>query len=108
VEVDSAGGDGIGLIQQERGEGRYGPILTANVRVRSNVITFYGCKGETGAVADWRSDLLFAGGNDFEENIYRITCPESKHWAWNGQLLDWNQFRSAGLEKNGGLEILSR
>lgn len=95
-------GNGITLVQQNRGNGRYGPFLMTNVYVHHNVITYKGPAGKSGAGADLNGTPLFSGSNRFDHNIYRMTTPGDR-WHWNRGFSNWSAFRSLGQELNGSL-----
>jgi parallel beta-helix repeat protein len=77
--------DGIAGIQQERGDGPFGPRILANVSVYDNTIRMQG--GQTGVVEDNGSDFVFADGNiDFRNNIYLDVS--GRRYAWDGRALD--------------------
>ena len=102
VVVAAEGGDGIALIQQDRGGSEIGPYITVNNRVYNNEITYLGSVGESGAVADYREASMLSGGNSFNFNTHRVRNPNRQHWAW-GEFLSWQAFLSAGQEPNGQL-----
>jgi parallel beta-helix repeat protein len=104
VEVDAAGGDGIALIQQNRGSwGRYGPFLVTNTRVHHNTITFFGTVGQHGGGADFSLQTLFGITNRFDYNTYRLANPSGAHFVWATGTTNWNGFRAQGHEANGTL-----
>ena len=76
VVVSGEGGNGIGLIQQSRGNGTgpgYGPHLTLNNSVVGNRIVFLTSHGRLGGVADFEAVPFFRrGGNTFEANQYLV------------------------------------
>lgn len=106
VVVSAAGGDGIALIQQDRGGSEVGPYITVNNRVYNNQITYLGAVGQSGAVADFDQDGMLAGGNTFNFNVHRVANPNRRHWAWGG-FLNWNGFKASGQEGDGALVSLT-
>src|ERR1035441_2262265 len=52
VQVASGGGNGIALINQNRGRGPLGPWVAANNYVHDNTITYMGASGVSGIVDD--------------------------------------------------------
>lgn len=96
--VDAAGGNGITLIDQERGTGRFGPRRLAAVTVGDNLIVYLGGAGVSGMAGDGsrampQSTILF------DRNTY-IAPGANPRWSW-GSLRAWEEFRSMGQETNG-------
>jgi len=103
--LSSQAGNGIGLIQQNRGTGSYGEWLTQNVHVHDNTVdqsnpayvdsngNLYGL---TGAVQDVGSNAIFASRNNtFQNNTY-ILGNNSQGFVWNGLWLSLSQWQAAG------------
>lgn len=103
VTVAATGGDGICLIQQNRGNGKYGPYLITNTRVANNSITFLGRVGSHGAGADYSAYTLFGGTNKFEGNNYYAADKSFAHFYWNGKLLNWSGFTGQGQDLAGAM-----
>lgn len=102
VVVAAEGGDGIVLIQQDRGGSNVGPYNTANNRIYNNEITYLGAVGQSGAVADFDENALLTSGNSFNFNTHRVSNPNRRHWAW-GDFLTWDEFLQSGQEPDGAL-----
>ncbi|MBI1356919.1 MAG: hypothetical protein GC160_21475 [Acidobacteria bacterium] len=102
VVVAAEGGDGIALIQQDRGGSQLGSYVTRNNSVHDNDITYLGGRGQSGAVADYRESSMLFGGNSFDSNVHRVVNAQRQHWAW-GPSVNWTGFRAAGQEQNGAL-----
>jgi hypothetical protein len=98
-------GNGIGLIQQDRGAGRLGPWVTTGNRVSGNVvISMLPGSGRSGAVADHDHDGLWNGGNVFAGNIYHVTDTGGPYWAWREGYLRWAEYRArSGQDADGML-----
>jgi hypothetical protein len=111
VEVARGYGDGIILLQQDRGDGRYGERRTSGNRVRDNLIVYRGNNGISGAAGDYANDALFSAGNLFNHNRYRAIDIDHAHWAWGeaikhrARYRTWQQWRAAGQEPDGELDI---
>ena len=98
VIVPAEGGDGIGVVEQSRGDGPLGVYLSRDVVVTGNEITYLGTRGNSG----------FAGNCDamesvsFDGNTYRASTEylELTRFEWCG-LLTWEQFLEAGQEATG-------
>ncbi len=97
VFVSALGGNGISLIQQLRGTGRYGPWKTRKNYVHNNDITYEG-EGMSGAVADDDESGMLSGGNRFDSNTYHFAA-DNVRWYW-GDEMDLAGMRAAGQERN--------
>lgn len=103
----TGGGNGIGLIQQDRGDGAHGPYVTAGNAVHDNLLIAPAADaGAFGAVADSDEAALLAAGNSFDHNEYRVTSAADDHWVW-GEYYDWESYRAAsGQDANSTLVLL--
>src|SRR5262249_21042575 len=90
-------GNGIGIIQQDRGTGAYGPHIAANNYVHHNSITHrQSATGLNGEVADFQPDALVSvQNNQFDYNSYHVTDVSAHHWLWGGSQ-DWNGMHGMG------------
>ena len=93
VETGQNYGEGITMIQQDRGSGAYGPYLVRNNYVHDNHITYLGSFGLTGAAADFASDLLFSSNNRFDFNHYYAPVADGHHWVWDDAMRTWTEFK---------------
>ena len=93
--VDTGGvGNGITLIQQDRGRGAYGRHDTVGNTVHHNRIVAPGhAAGASGAIADFAPARLAAGGNRFEHNVYVVPSGRDDRWAWVDGFYDWATYR---------------
>ena len=107
VTIAATGGDGICMIQQNRGNGKYGAYLIKNARVANNAITFLGQVGHHGGGADYSADTLFGGTNKFEGNTYYVPNKSHAYFYWKGKLLNWSGFRGEGQDLTGAMLDLS-
>ena len=91
--------DGIMLIQQPRGSGRYGPYLVQNVHVHDNTIRMR--EGWSGAVQDGGDNAIFTSRNNrFENNTYHLGSG-IRYFAWmNGERTE-SEWRSFGQDVTG-------
>ena len=105
VVIDQNGGDGIGIINQNRGEGAYGPRVSQDNYVHDNEIIFLAERGSTGTVDDTSSKTACtsSSNNRFDHNTYHVPSLTHKRWVWCSNL-DWNGFRSKGQEANGKID----
>jgi hypothetical protein len=104
VEVAGDTGNGISIISQNRGSGKYGPYIPQGNYIHHNKIIFRRSpQGCSGAVAEYAADVVYSsGGNRFDFNTYYVTDLNASHWRWNGYK-NWNTLRTAGHERNGTL-----
>jgi parallel beta-helix repeat protein len=100
VEVPVGGGNGIAVINQNRGSGALGPWVGGNDTVLDNTIYYDGTNGVTGFVDDTQSVSTL--NNTFDSNKYVLTGggPQTPHWIlFNG--IQWGAFQAAGMELHG-------
>lgn len=105
VEVPADRGNGIGIIQQNRGAGAYGPHLAANNYVHNNSVVYRGSpNGTSGVVGDYNQESLLRGENNrFDYNTYRVTDASAAHWMWGG-FETWEGMRKLGQELHGHMQ----
>lgn len=103
VEVASPKGNGIFLLQQNRGSGAYGVYVTVNNYVHHNEIVYKGTNGASGASADYDPDTMYSGNNRFDRNGYRGPALNLSRWEWKGRG-DWQSFRNQGQDVNGWIQ----
>jgi hypothetical protein len=98
-------GNGIGIIQQDRGTGAYGPHLAMNNYVHDNSITLRQTStGLNGEVADFQANTLVSSqNNQFDRNAYHVTDMSAQYWLW-GVSQDWNGMHGMGQELSGTLD----
>ncbi len=104
----SAGGCGIVLIDQNRKNDNGRIYKTRGNRIYDNVTDFKTspCAGGTSDVAPHEENygIISSGGNSFDSNRYTIgSQSEPARFVWERDVLDWNGFRSRGLERQGSL-----
>ena len=105
VEVLPGAGNGIGIIYQKRGEGRYGPFLAQNNRIHGNVIRHLGDHGVTGLVADFDKQWFRTKSNNmFDANKYIVPTAHRPYWFAYEGYQDLGEVRKVGFERNGTLE----
>jgi hypothetical protein len=99
VEVPAGGGNGIVIINQERGSGTLGPWVAANNYVHDNTIINLGDQGKSG-MADSSAGRL-AVGNRFDRNHYILHDNAIvRHWVWL-DMAHWRDLQAAGQEVHG-------
>ena len=90
--------NGITGIQQDRGDGPYGPRLLTNLYVHDNTLTLGG--GHVGIVEDVGDDAVFTdGANRFEANTYIDV--DGRNYRWDDRRLDRNGWMEAGQDVDG-------
>lgn len=102
VTVAPSGGNGIALIQQDRGVGPYGPYLTRNNRIYDNTITYEGERGMSGQVSDHDEKGFQERNNRFDGNLYRFRSNPLR-WFWEEEI-EWTALQAAGQEARGRIE----
>ncbi len=100
VEVPAGGGNGIALINQNRGSGTMGPWVTANDKVYNNTITYLGPGGASGIADDTGGNTAVGNSFDADRYILKTGSTSAVHWKWFSGM-DWSAFQAAGEEKNG-------
>ena len=93
--------DGIAGIQQERGEGPFGPRILQDVSIHNNTIRMV--EGQTGVVEDIGSDEVFTDRNIvFAANTYIDLT--GRRFAWDGRTLDRDAWLAAGQDRGARWE----
>jgi hypothetical protein len=107
VIVPETGGNAIGLIEQERGSGLFGPYIVKNVHVHDNKIAFISPSGKVGATQDSGDTSIFSGERDntFYDNAYYVTDRDAMHWFWNDQDLTISELIQLYGQESGSLLI---
>ena len=100
----TGGGNGISLVQQDRG-----PYITVNNRVHANTLfSATPDHGASGALADHDLEGLRAGNNRFYGNLYRVRNAEDEHWAWVDGFRGWAEHqRRSGQDSGSRVEIVN-
>ncbi len=79
--IDASGGlNGIALIQQDRGDGAFGPHDTTGNTIYGNVIVSKSGITLNGGVADSDENVLLNGDNAFYDNDYYME--DGDFWRW--------------------------
>ena len=101
------GGDGnaIGIVNQNRGIGPWGPREALNNYVHHNtIVNEQSPHGDSGLVADWDAQNILANGNNrFDYNTYHVSDVNQWQWAW-GWGMQWPGFQAAGQEPHGTVD----
>jgi len=102
VVVDAREGNGIGIINQYRGSGEYGPWRSYNNHVYDNLIVYTGSNGVSGIASDYDIERFWQESNNrFDRNTYYVINTGYSHWRWQDRVYNWNNFRAQGPEANG-------
>lgn len=102
VTVAASGGDGIGVINQNRGSGNFGTYRSENVVVQNNDVTYLGKVGQSGVADDTNGtpSCRAAANVTFEGNTYAVGDTGTRHWFWCTDL-DWAGMQNRGSESQG-------
>jgi Right handed beta helix region len=101
----TGGGNGISLIQQDRGSGAYGPHTTKNNHVHHNHIISTN-DGASGAIADFAPEAMKGGNNRFNFNTYVVGSRMQDSWAWVDGFYDWSTYRQkSGQDANSKIVL---
>ena len=104
VDASAAFGNGIGIIQQNRGNGAYGPHISANNFVYGNSITLRSAQALSGEVADFNEPTMVSTQNNwFDYNSYHVVDPTATHWKW-GDYESWDGMHQMGQELHGSMD----
>lgn len=98
VEVPARGGNGISIINQNRGDGAYGPHIASNNRVHDNTVTYTGKSGASGFVDD--TGNRSSNGNVFDYDHYIVTDGGTTHWSWF-TWKTWSELQAVPQETHG-------
>lgn len=106
VEVAADYGNGIGVIHQKRGDGKYGPYVSMNNYVHDNRIIHLGVHGRSGFAVDYERDWFFTKGNNrFDDNTYVVPNREGRYWMLRDGNRDWKGVQAAKMEQDGRLVV---
>lgn len=98
ANVVSENGNGIAGIQQERGDGEFGPHLLAGLHVYDNTVRLG--SGRMGIVEDTGDSAVFTErGNRFESNTY--VGPTGGNYLWKNSRLDKSGWIANGQDTDG-------
>lgn len=93
-------GNGISVIHQERGEGKYGPRVAHNNSIHDNTVVFLGRKGAGGIVADYDTDAFWKDNNNiFRSNKYFGVMPNRPFWNLDERNRLWSYVVEHGKDQ---------
>jgi hypothetical protein len=102
-QIDTRGGceNGIVVIQQNRGSGKFGVYTGQNNYVHDNVVIHGNSVGRNGVAAEYDQASALAT-NRFDHNTYHVTNLNDAHFVWSYyDWINWNTFKSKGQEITG-------
>jgi len=106
--VITAAGNGISLIQQNRGSGKFGSHATDNNFIHDNtIISRHPDAGAWGAIADYDLASMEAANNRFQNNTYEVTSGADDHWAWVDRFYNWKAYRKKSGQDSTSTLIVS-
>ena len=109
IEVPATYGNGIGIVQQKRGDGEYGPRISINNNIHDNRIIYLGTRGRSGMAADYDPAIFKREGNNrFDSNTYVVPHDIRSYIEVEGELRPWDEVQKRGYEINGRVDIDSR
>ena len=92
----TGGGNGIVLIQQNRGSGAYGTYTTTGNQIHDNIIVDHDGNGSIGGFADYNPSGMLNGGNTWSNNQYFMSDGGDR-FEWVGAKT-FAQFKAATHE----------
>ena len=106
VEIAPNFGNGITIIHQDRGSGRYGQYDTKNNHIHSNKVIHLGKYGRNGWITDFDYEWFEKEANNrFDRNAYVVPSADIKAWAIHDRWRTWEYAREHGMEANGTLVV---
>jgi hypothetical protein len=97
--------NGINVINQNRGSGKYGPHQISNVSIHNNTVTMKNDAGFNGGGADYNASTLW-NGTKFDYNTYHMPNTNANRFEWGGSWRNWNSFRSWGQDIHGSADTV--
>ena len=92
----TGGGNGIVMIQQNRGSGTFGTYTTTGNQIHDNIIVDHDGEGYIGGVADYNQSGMLSGGNIWSNNQYFMPDGGDR-FEWGGSKT-FTQFKGAAHE----------
>lgn len=109
VELGTKFGNGISVINQERGEGRHGPWLSMNNKVFNNTIIHLAPRGANGVVADYMREWFDKEANNvFESNTYVVPDLDRNYLIFEDDGKRFNELPAVGMETKAKVELATR
>jgi len=101
VVMSERGGNGIVIVQQDRGAGDLGAYEARGNHVHNNIIIHLSDAGETGGATDAQFEDWFWTENHYDNNNYYAPFKSLSLWGWVRPGLQWNDLEEVGIESNG-------
>ncbi len=102
VEVRADFGNGIAVINQKRGEGRYGPRMAKNNFIHNNTIIHLGASGLNGMVADYGREWFDEkSGNVFDQNTYVVPHDRRGYFEIKNNRAKFSNLPNLAMEQKG-------
>lgn len=102
IQTPATGGNGIGIIQQNRGSGVYGLYLAINNTIHNNTVVLLHFSDSNGAVADYNQAAMLTGNNTFDYDSYHALSTYGDNFLWGASnFLMYPGFQQAGQELHG-------
>jgi hypothetical protein len=109
VELGPKYGNGISVINQERGEGAHGPWLAMNNRVHNNKIIHLAGRGLNGVIADYKREWFDKEANNvFESNTYIVPDIGRPYLVFEDDGKRFDELPPVGMETKAKVEIAKR
>ena len=91
--IDMTGGNGIALIQQDRGTGLHGVYSSTNNRIQHNIIVSRDGRGASGSFFEHGGIGPLKSGNVWDHNVYIMA--DGPRWWWGDLMKDgnWSVYR---------------
>ena len=100
VVVGGEIGNGIGVVNQDRG------LQSYNNYFHDNVIIYLSDSGQSGVVTDFNNDQFWEESNNrFDSNTYYASDEGIDHWAWDDRSRTWEELQTHGQELNGTIIV---
>jgi hypothetical protein len=99
ISVPATGGNGITIVNQNRGSGAYGSYTAKNDYVHNNTIIYLGSTGVSGIGDDTSPHQ--SSNNTFNQNKYILSGGGTKHWFWYYDMV-WSQMTGVGKQELNG------
>jgi parallel beta helix pectate lyase-like protein len=108
VVVAAEGGNGIGIVNQDRpgGDSTLGPWVSQRITVQGNDVTFLGSTGASGIADDTGTSFACGSGSEnlFDGNAYQLLDADSTRWEWCGGRT-WAALQALGVEASGSITV---
>lgn len=109
VEIAPTFGNGIGIINQKRGSGSFGPWIAEKNHVHHNLIVHSGARGRNGLVADFERKAFWKKyRNRFNRNTYIVPERFDAFFGINNRFGSWADLRAQGFERDGIITLEAR